>query len=258
MSRPSILPNMSNLEAAFIGSPLFFKKGVYIYPPTIRQVVNNKSYSLFERLLTYSQEEIEDYFVEKKKTMDKYPTPLEFLFQNSFYDKEYEQISRQAFEFFLQKPVSFLYQESMILIGGIEGLSSEGIKTLDDLIFITKDEYFDFQNMIRQAVGKKTVEPPNPNEHPKIKAMKAKARYRDRIKAKQGKGISLYTSIVSICCMGIGITPLNIGEMSYAALEPLTSRFQEKEKYQLDIDTLLAGGDSKQINPKYWIRNLED
>ena len=258
MSKPSTLPNMSNLEAAFIGSPLFFKKGVYIYPPTIRQVINNKNYSLFERLLTYSQEEIEDYFVEKKKTMDKYPTPLEFLFQNSFYDKEYEQISCQAFEFFLQKPVSFLYQESMILIGGIESLSSEGIKTLDDLIFITKDEFFDFQNMIRQAVGKKTVEPPNPNEHPKIKAMKAKARYRDRIKAKQGKGISLYTSIVSICCMGVGITPLNIGEMSYAALEPLTSRFQEKEKYQLDIDTLLAGGDSKQINPKYWIRNLED
>jgi hypothetical protein len=30
------------------------------------------------------------------------------------------------------------------LIGGIEGLSSEGIKTLDDLIFITKDEFFDF------------------------------------------------------------------------------------------------------------------
>lgn len=258
MSRPSTLPNMSNLEAAFIGSPLFFKKGVYIYPPTVKQVVGNKNYNLFERLLTYSQEEIEDEFVENKKTLDKYPTPFEFLFQNSFYDKEYERLSYQAFEFFLQKPVTFLYDGGVILIGGMGGILSEEKKTLDDLVFITKDEFFDFQNMIRQAVGKKAVERPNPNEHPKIKAMKAKARYRDRIKAKQGKGISLYTSIVSICCMGIGITPLNIGEMSYAALEPLTSRFQEKEKYQLDIDTLLAGGDSKQINPKYWIRNLED
>lgn len=258
MSKPSTLPNMSNLEAAFIGAPLFFKRGVYIYPPTIKQVVGNEKYSLFERLLTYSQEEIEDDFVEKKKTLDKYPTPFEFLFQNSFYDKEYEQLSYQAFEFFLQKPVIFLYDVDVILIDGIDGILSEEKKTLDDLVFITKDEFFDFQNMIRQAVGKKVVERPNPNEHPKIKAMKAKARYRDRIKAKQGKGISLYTSIVSICCMGIGITPLNIGEMSYAALEPLTSRFQEKEKYQLDIDSLLAGGDSKKINPKYWIRNLEE
>ena len=257
MSKPSTLPNMSK-EAAFIGAPLFFKKGVYIYPPTVKQVVGNKNYNLFERLLTYSQEEIEDEFVENKKTLDKYPTPFEFLFQNSFYDKEYERLSYQAFEFFLQKPVTFLYDGGVILIGGIGGILSEEKKTLDDLVFITKDEFFDFQNMIRQAVGKKAVERPNPNEHPKIKAMKAKARYRDRIKAKQGKGISLYTSIVSICCMGIGITPLNIGEMSYAALEPLTSRFQEKEKYQLDIDSLLAGGDSKQINPKYWIRNLEE
>jgi hypothetical protein len=32
----------------------------------------------------------------------------------------------------------------MILIGGIEGLLSEEKKTLDDLIFITKDEFFDF------------------------------------------------------------------------------------------------------------------
>ena len=134
---------MSNLEAAFIGSPLFFKKGVYIYPPTVRQVINNKQYNLFERLLTYSQEEIEDDFVEKKKTLDKYPTPLEFLFQNSLYDKEYERLSYQAFEFFLQKPVTFLYQESLILVGGIEDILSEEKKTLDDLVFITKDEFFD-------------------------------------------------------------------------------------------------------------------
>ena len=249
---------MNNKEAAFIGAPLFFKKGIYIYPPTIKQVISNSNYHLFERLLTYSQEEVEDEFVEKKNILEKYPTPLEFLFQNSLCNKEYERLSYQAFEFFLQKPVTFLYQESLILIGDLEKILKEGNKTLDELVFITKDEYFEFQNMIRQAVGKKVIEPPNPNEHPKIKAMKAKARYRDRIKAKEGKGISLYTSIVSICCMGIGITPLNIGEMSYAALEPLMTRFQEKEKYQLDIETLLAGGDSKTINPKYWIRNLED
>jgi hypothetical protein len=33
------------------------------------------------------------------------------------------------------------------------------------------------------ATNQKIVEPPNPNEHPKIKAMKAKARYRDKVKA---------------------------------------------------------------------------
>jgi hypothetical protein len=53
--------------------------------------------------------------------------------------------------------------------------------------------------------------------------MKAKARERDRVKARQGAkdGISIHTCLVAICCMGIGLTPLNIGEMSYAAIGPL-------------------------------------
>jgi hypothetical protein len=57
--------------------------------------------------------------------------------------------------------------------------------------------------------------------------------------------------------MGIGITPLNIGEMSYASIQPILRMRQEKEKYELDVKTLLAGGDSKKIKPKYWIRNSD-
>jgi hypothetical protein len=83
--------------------------------------------------------------------------------------------------------------------------------------------------------------------------MKRKARYRDKIKAKEAekgkRGISQYTMLVSICCMGLGITPLNIGEMSYIAAESIFRKYQEKEKYQLDIDSLLAGADSKKIKP---------
>jgi hypothetical protein len=32
----------------------------------------------------------------------------------------------------------------VILIDGIDGILSEEKKTLDDLVFITKDEFFDF------------------------------------------------------------------------------------------------------------------
>jgi hypothetical protein len=50
--------------------------------------------------------------------------------------------------------------------------------------------------------------------------MKAKARYRDKVKAKQNakNGITLFSTMASICCMGIGLTPLNIGEMSYVSM----------------------------------------
>lgn len=69
--------------------------------------------------------------------------------------------------------------------------------------------------------------------------MKAKARYRDRIKAKQKTGgISFSTMLESICCMQIGITPLNIGEMSYAASHAILTRWQAKDKYETEIRTL--------------------
>jgi hypothetical protein len=57
--------------------------------------------------------------------------------------------------------------------------------------------------------------------------------------------------------MGLGITPLNIGEMSYASMGELVRTYQEKEKYDLDVRSLLAGADSKKIKPKYWIRNTD-
>ena len=109
-------------------------------------------------------------------------------------------------------------------------------------------------------MNQKTVERPREDEDPRVKAIKAKARYRDKLKAKQNakKGLGLFHTMASICCMGIGLTPLNIGEMSYVAIDSVLRKYQEKEKYQLDIESLLAGADSKKIKPKYWIRNFEE
>ena len=168
---------------------------------------------------------------------------------------------KSIFTDFLHEEVTFIYEQKMIVIGEINEVV-KNVKSLNDLVLLTEKEFFDFQNLIRESVGKKPVEPPNPNEHPKIKEMKRKARYRDRVKEKQAAkskdGITLFTSLVSICCMGLGITPLNIGEMSYVAIDSVLRKYQEKEKYQLDIESLLAGADSKKVKPKYWIRNFEE
>ena len=248
-------------ELFFLNEPVQFKPGINVYPPTVNDVVMNPMFGHFERLLTYSQEEIEDEFLEAKKKLDIYPTPIEFLLNNSYHNEQYRELCFNAFKFFIHEEVVFLYEQKMIIIGNLQEVLKEA-KTIDDLIFIKEEEFFDFQNLIRTSIGKKPVEKPDPNIDPRIAEIKRKARYRDKLKAKQaakGKdGISLYTTLVSICCMGLGITPLNIGEMSYVAIEAILRKYQEKEKYQLDIDSLMAGADSKKVKPKYWIRNFED
>lgn len=248
-------------ERFFLGQPCPFKKTIQVFPPLVKDVVSNQLYGTYCQVLTYSQEEIEDEFVEAHRELDLYPTPIEFLLNNSYHNKDYERIAKQAFKFFIHQEVNFFYEQKMIVVGNLE----EVLKTassIEDLIIIKEEDFFDFQNLVRQSIGKKEVEPPNPNEHPRIKEMKRKARYRDRVKAKQAAkskdGISLFTTLVSICCMDLGITPLTIGEMSYVAMESILRKYQEKEKYELDIDSLLAGADSKKIKPKYWIRNFEE
>ena len=146
---------------------------------------------------------------------------------NCYHSEPFAEITKKAFEFFIHKEVNFFYEEKMIVVGNLK----ETIKTINsiqDLVTIKEEEYFDFQNTIRLAIGNNVIKPPepeNPDEDPRIARIKAKARERDRVKAKKGTadGISLSTSLVAICCMGIGITPLNIGEMSYASISPIMS-----------------------------------
>lgn len=242
-------------ERFFIRLPINFKNKCKVYPPTVNELLSDENFYTYKKILTASQEELEDEFLEKDKSLE-VPTPIEFLLANSYNNKDFETVAKKAFKFFIKEEVTFLYDRKEILIGNLEEKLKE-IKSLDDLIIIKEEEYFDFQNLIRESIGDKTVEPPNPNEDPRVKRIKAKARYRDKIKAKKGMGISLGTTLASICCMGIGITPLNIGEMSYVAIKGIMDTFQEKDQYELDTRILLAGGDSKKIKPKYWIRNLE-
>lgn len=247
--------------AVFIKEPLYFGNLCKIYPPSIKQVVGNQHYAQIYRLLTITQDDIKDQLKGEKVEDKDLPTPLEFLIINSYYNQEFLQVAREAFQMFTKENITILSKQRIIVLGDKEEIEERGQKNLPYRI-LNEDNYFDFQNMIRQACGEESEQKPtpiDPNEDPRIRRIKEKARERDRIKKRKGTsgGISLETLLVSICCMGIGITPLNIGEMSYAALSAIIKSYQLKEKYDLDVRSLLAGADSKKIKPQYWIRNSD-
>ncbi len=238
----------------FLGEPSWFQNICQIYPPTVRQVLVTPEFSVYESILTLAAEDIEDKLREAGET-ENFPTPLEFLLNNCFNHKDYSQLAKEAFSFFIHEEVEFLYDTKMIWIGGIGDLSE--ITDISQVKLLTEANFLDFQNALRRALGAKEREAPNPDEDPRVKRIKAKGRQRDRLKAKKGGGISLTTSLAAICCMGIGITPLTIGELSYASVSTLIDMYQNKEKYETDLRSIQAGADPKKVKPKYWIRNLE-
>lgn len=243
-------------ERVFLGFPKNFDNLCKIYPPKIKDVIGNDKFPLYKRILTLSQEEIEDEFTEKGLDLANMLSPFETLFTNAYNSEEMRQLTNDAFFFFIYEPITLLYEQKKIIIGDIEKVLKK-IEKIDDLKIIDDSNFFNFQNEVRAILGEKKIDPPNPNEDPRLKRMKAKARYRDRVKAKSGKGLQLGSSLASLCCMGFGLNPLSLGELSYASVPILIRYYQEKEKYQLDVDSLLAGADAKKVKPKYWVRNID-
>lgn len=243
-------------ERVFLGYPKSFQNRINIFPPKVKEVVADPEFWKYFKILTITQEEIEDELAQRIQEGD-FPTPFELLLNNSYHSKEYEEIARKAFYLFTKQDILFIYEEKKILFGDLSE-ELQKVSSVQDLNFLEEKDYFNFQNLIREVCGVKAIEAPDPNEDPRVKRIKAKARLRDKIKKEKGMGLSLLTSMASICCMGIGITPLNIGELTYASIEILMRTYQEKEKYETDIRSIQAGADQKKINPKYWIRNLND
>ena len=242
-----------NKEAFLLGYPIEFKNLCLVYPPKIKDVVSNKQFLVYLKLLTMSQEEIDDDLASKNIKLERTWTPIEFLLSSALQSKQIEGLIKKAFQLFIHEDVIFLYDQKSILIGDVKDA-----KSVNDLRILEEEQYFDFQNLIRESCGIKTVEPYDPNMNPRLREMKAKARLRDRIKAKSGQWLNFYSSLIAICCMEMGLNPLNIGELSYAAVSPLMQMYQQKEKYDLDTRSLLAGADSKKVKPKYWVKNLEE
>lgn len=239
---------------AFLALPIR-KKNYSVYPPTLNDSLNNPNFTQWEGLFTTSQEELEDSIHEHNPSYDgPIPTPWLFLLGSAYEDKEFENTMREAFRFFLHEEITILYENQVIVLGNLEEELTK-VSSAEELRIIDEEEFFNLQNTVRTSLGIAPVEKPDPDESPRIKRMKAKARLRDRVKAKKGMGLSLGDSLVSICCMGIGLTPLNIGEISYAALGKIIDRYQKKEAYETDIQSILAGADAKKIHPKYWITN---
>ena len=242
----------------FLSLPLKFNEQISIYPPLVKDVVATQYFGSYVKLLTITKEEIEDEIL-KDEVVNQLPDPFEYLFVVAKASKKYEVLIQKAFEFFIHEKVNLVMDKMIIIVGDLENILTK-VDNVDEIPIIRHNDYFSFQNKIRESLGMKIVEKENDDQDvdPRIKRMKMLARKRDKVKAKSKESINFSSYMSSLCCMGIGINPLNIGELSYATVYDLVRRFQEKEKYEIEIRSLQAGASSKKIHPKYWIRNIDD
>ena len=247
-------------ERIFLGYPIDFKDICQIYPPTVNDVVGNKDFLIYQSLFTMTQEELEDAYLNGAGASN-VPTPFQYLLMNYYQDEGMREKIHDAFMKFIHEPVTIVPEIEMLLIGKSEDELDPNVD-LENPRLLTEENFFEFQNMIRTVMGEEKIKLPDPEEEnldPRIKRYKAKIRESEKLlKKKKAKDSPTFgTLLAAICCMGIGLSPLNIGEISYACIHWLISMEQQKEEYDIDIRALLAGADSKKVKPKYWIKNLD-
>ena len=248
-------------EKIFLGFPIKFKDVCKIYPPTVNDVVGNEDFTIYQSLFTITQEELDKAYL-KDEDVIQVPSPFQYLLMNYYQDDELKEKIEKAFLQFVHEPVTIVPEIEMLLIGKNEDELDPNVD-LDKPRLLTEENFFDFQNQIRTVLGMDIIKPPEPEEvnlDPRIKRWKMKVQESEEIiKAKKAKSApTLGTLLAAICCMGIGLNPLNIGEMSYACVHWLIAMEQQKEEYDIDIRALLAGADSKKVKPKYWIKNINE
>ena len=247
-------------DRILLGFPIDFNGICQIYPPTVNDVVGNKDFGIYQSLFTMTQEELDKAFLQDER-VTQVPTPFQYLLVNYYQSDELKEKIEDAFKYFVHEPVTIVPEIEMLLIGKSEDELDPDVD-LDDPRLLTAENYFDFQNIIRKVMGIEEVKPSDPEEEnldPRIKRYKMKIKEHDEIiaKKKAKNAPTLGTLLTAICCMGIGLNPLNIGEMSYACVHWLIAMEQQKEEYDIDIRALLAGADSKKVKPKYWIKNID-
>ena len=247
-------------DKVFLGFPIQFKDICKVYPPKVKDVVGNEDFMICQALFIMTQEELDEAYL-KDESVTQVPTPFQYLLMNYYQDEEMKDKIEEAFTLFVHEPVTIVPEIEMLLIGKREDELDPDVD-LENPRLLTEENFFDFQNTIRISMGMEEAKIPDPEEEnldPRIKRYKMKVKEHEKIvnKKKSKTAPTLGTLLAAICCMGIGLNPLNIGEISYACVQWLIAMEQQKEEYDVDIRALLAGADSKKVKPKYWIKNLD-
>lgn len=232
---------------------------IWVYPLQLKEVIGMGEYTYNEYLSILASD-----IREIQKDLKKAGVPEEEMPSSAF---EYlflqAQLSRaldngtflmklqKAFSTFIREKVHFSFDTQEILIG--EDFSNKRV--------LNKENYEDFQNILRAQNQLPVPEPIPENENAMARKFRLRREQLAEVKRKQaiknGENVSLMDSISTLVCFNVGVTFENVGNLTMYQFKNLLTRAQAKYKYDLDIRMIAAGADPKKINPKHWFGKLD-
>jgi hypothetical protein len=243
----------------FFGAAINYNNVCWVYPVQIKDIIKigQDNYNQYLSLLCADIREIQS--IMKKEGISEKDMPdnmfdyimaqCEYSYSND--DDTFFLKLKEAFFTFIREEVHFLFEQQKILIGS--DFSSRRV--------LTRENFFDFQNILRAQNALPTPEPIPENESPMARKFRLRREQVAEAKRKQaqrnGEYISLYNSISTLITLNPGVTFENVKDLTIYQFKDLLARAQAKYKYDLDIRMIAAGADPKKIKPKHWFGKIE-
>lgn len=238
-------------EQAYAGVPSWLSGVCQVYPGMISEMLEMGSdkYSARLGMLLLTEAEIEKIIVEKGGKPENFGDlhPLTYLLQSAAASDTFLLELQAAFSTFIKEEILLLPKINAVLIG-----------PMAEKRLITKQNYLDFQTILRLQNRKEVPEPPPENESAIAKKMRLAREKREAVKRKQqqkqGGAVQELADLLEIA----EVFGIDYQNKSIYAFYGLIQRHQLREKWTQDIQMLCAGADSKKIKAKYWGGNPDD
>jgi hypothetical protein len=238
----------------FFGAAINYNDICWVYPLQIKDIISmgQDNYNQYLSILCADIREVQ-HLMKKEGVSeeDLFDNIFDYLMVQSMYDSTFFVKLNEAFSTFIREEVHFLFEQKEILIGS----------DIDRQRTFTKENFNDFQNILRAQNVLPVPEPIPENESPMARKFRLRREQVAEAKRKQaqhnGESISLFDSISTLMTLNPGVTFDNIKNLTIYQFKDLLARAQAKYKYDLDIRMIAAGADPKKIKPKHWFGKID-
>ncbi len=210
--------------------------------------MGSDEYSKRLGLLLLTTPEIEKIITDKGADPEKFGDlhPLVYLLKSADVSDIFSLELQTAFSTFIKEDILLLPKINAVLVG-----------PMTEKRLITKENFDDFQTILRLQNRKEVPEPPPENETAAQKKMRLLREKRDAVKRKQQQKEGSVQDLADLLEIA-EVFGIDYKNKSVYAFYGLIQRHQLREKWTQDIQMLCAGADSKKIKAKYWGENPKD
>jgi phenylalanyl-tRNA synthetase alpha subunit len=243
--------NLISKEKFLCGLPTEIEGLCLVYPLKLREIaqVGIKNFYTYLNIFTLSKEDVDEFVAQNNWKID--ISPFQFHLGNALADQHYYKDFCEAFKLFLHVADITILQENEAII-----LDNDRNRVMKEEQFNVIQQIIRAQNCVDNeddVVGNKPA-----NEKAAEIIRKIQEGKRIRAKNKKESSLEFYDLVASLAAGGNNLNIINVWDLTYYAFNDQFRRMQMKEEYENNVQSLLAGADSKKIKLKHWIRKIQD